>query len=194
MDNAVDSDAKKPNPLTRLGVFFEETWKDYLVLLLVAAAIISIDQWTKFLVRTRIPLGGDWLPGWLSWLAPIVTIRNWYNSGAAFGLFQNGNLIFSVLAVIVSCLILYYYPRTSRRDWWMRLALAMQFSGAVGNLIDRLTIRRVTDFIFVGGITVFNLADASISVGVAILVVGIWLRERAQKKQVVTAVDEVKGG
>jgi signal peptidase II len=197
MENAVSSDPKLPSPLIRLGGFFKETWKDYLFLLLIAGVIIPLDQWTKFLVRTNVPLGADWLPGWLSWLAPYARIRHWYNTGAAFGLFQNGNLIFSILAIIVSSLILYYYPRTPRSEWWMRVALAMQFSGALGNLIDRLTIRHVTDFISVGAFAIFNVADSSISVGVAILVLGVWLKERALKKSeaeaAVAAADEAKG-
>jgi signal peptidase II len=196
MENAVTSEPKARNPLARLGGFLRDTWKDYLILLLIAGAIITLDQWTKYLVRTHIPLGTDWLPDWLSWLAPFARIRHWYNTGAAFGLFQNGNLIFSILAVIVACLILYYYPRASRQEWWMRLALILQFSGAIGNLIDRLTIKHVTDFISLGGFAIFNVADSSISVGVAVLVLGIWLKERAQKRQAAAAAvaaDEAKG-
>jgi signal peptidase II len=193
METIVTSERKAPTPLVRLGGFFKTYWKDYLFLVLVAGVVVSLDQWTKFLVRANIPLGADWLPEWLSWLAPYARIRHWYNTGAAFGIFQNGNLVFSILAIIVSCLILYYYPRTSGQEWWMRLALAMQFSGAVGNLIDRLTIHHVTDFISVGAFAIFNVADSSISVGVAVLVLGVWLKERAQKKQALAAADEAKG-
>jgi signal peptidase II len=60
----------------------------------------------------------------------------------------------------------------------------MQLGGAIGNLIDRLRIGHVTDFISVGTFPVFNVADASITVGCAVLLVGVWLNERAQKKKV----------
>ena len=57
----------------------------------------------------------------------------------------------------------------------------MQFGGAVGNLIDRLTIGFVTDFISVGNFPVFNIADSSISIGVVVLIGGMWIMERKQK-------------
>jgi signal peptidase II len=63
----------------------------------------------------------------------------------------------------------------------MRIALAMQMGGAIGNLIDRLRFGPVTDFIAVGAFPVFNIADASITVGVAILLLYLWILERKEK-------------
>jgi len=166
-----------------VGKFLKQYWFRYLILFLIAGAIIALDQWTKALVRTYVPLGTDWMPDGLAWLAPYMRVRSWYNSGAAFGLFQQGNLILAILAVIVAGFILYYLPRISREDWWMRLAVSMQFAGALGNLIDRIRFGHVTDFISVGNFAIFNVADSSLSVGVAILVLGIWIKERAEKKQ-----------
>lgn len=160
-----------------------QTLFDYVFLFVVGGGIIALDQWTKALVRASVPLGSDWLPDKLAWLLPYARVRHWYNTGAAFGLFQDGNLIFTILAIIVSLVIVYYFPRAERRDWWLRLALAMQFAGAVGNLIDRLLFQHVTDFISVGNFPVFNIADSSISVGVAILALGAILKERQLKKQ-----------
>jgi signal peptidase II len=173
---------KRFNPGTVFN-FLKDHLFDYLFLLLIAAVIIGLDQWTKVLVRANIPLGADWLPAGLAWLMPYARIRHWYNSGAAFGIFQNGNLIFTILAIIVILLILYYYPRTQRTDWWLRVAMAMQFAGAAGNLIDRLIFAHVTDFLSVGNFAIFNVADASISTGVAVLLVGVWLKEREEKKR-----------
>ena len=175
-------------PVKRFNVgaifnYLKDHAMDYLILFLIAGIIIGFDQWTKALVRANIPLGTEWLPGWLSWLMPYARIRHWYNSGAAFGIFQNGNLVVTTLAIIVILLELYYYPRTERNDWWLRGAMALQFAGAAGNLIDRLAFAQVTDFISVGNFAVFNVADASISVGVAVLLLGVWLKERAEKKQ-----------
>ena len=68
--------------------------------------------------------------------------------------------------------------------------MSMQLGGAIGNLIDRLTLGQVTDFISVGTFPVFNVADASISVGCAVLLVGVLLNELAQKKKAADA--EVK--
>jgi len=163
--------------------FIKRYWYDYVVLLLVAVIIVTSDQLAKIWVRANVPLGGDWLPSQLAWLMPFARIRYWYNSGAAFGLFANGNLVFMVLAIIVAGVILYYFPRVSRKDWWLRLALMLQFSGAVGNLTDRIQFGHVTDFISVGNFAIFNIADASISVGVAVLILGVWINEMADKRR-----------
>ncbi len=158
-------------------------WKEYGLLLGLAGIIVVFDQWTKWLVRTNLPFQGMWLPSWLGWLAPYARIVNWSNSGAAFGTFQNGNAVFSILAMIVIAAILYYYPRVDARDWTLRLAMALQLGGAAGNLVDRLLLHRVTDFIAIGSFPVFNVADASISIGVAVLLLGVWLKERSEKRR-----------
>jgi signal peptidase II len=161
--------------------------KNYWSIFTIAALIVALDQWTKWLVRTNIPAGQSWLPESLQWLSPYARIVHWYNRGAAFGMFQEGGMVFTVLAFIVIGAIIYYYPQVSRADWPLRLAMSMQLGGAMGNLIDRLTIGHVTDFVSVGTFPVFNVADASISVGCVVLLLGVWWQERAAKKEKVQA-------
>jgi signal peptidase II len=163
--------------------------RDYSILLGLAGLVVALDQWTKWLVRTNLPFQGTWLPEWLSWLSPYARIVHWYNSGAAFGSFQNGNPVFTVLAIIVIMAILYYYPRVDASDWTLRLAMGLQLGGAAGNLVDRLLMGKVTDFISIGNFPVFNVADSSISVGVVVLLLGVWLRERAEKKSMAQTTD-----
>lgn len=155
--------------------------KDYLLLLGVATVSVTLDQWTKWLVRENVEYGGQWLPEWLSWFSPYARIVHWYNSGAAFGIFQDGNLVFTILAFVVIGAILYYFPRVEEEGWLLKFAMGLQLGGAVGNLIDRLLMQKVTDFISIGIFPVFNIADASISVGVAVLLFDVWLKERAEK-------------
>jgi signal peptidase II len=154
--------------------------QDYVFLLGIAAVIVVFDQWTKNLVRTQIPFGGSWSP-W-PWLEPYARIVHWQNTGAAFGMLQGFGLVFTVLAFIVSFAILFYFPRVPRSEWAIRFAMTLQLAGAVGNLIDRLTQGTVTDFVSLGTFAVFNVADASISVGTAILVLAVWISERKQNK------------
>jgi signal peptidase II len=187
--------ASQPKQFSFVGTgrYIRDHWRDYAVLFLIGGAIIALDQLTKALVRANVPLGGDWLPAWLAWLQPYARIRYWYNYGAAFGFFQSGNLIFEILAIIVSGVIIYYFPRVAHKDWWLRLAMGMQFAGAIGNLIDRLFFAHVTDFISVGSFAVFNVADGSISVGVAVLILGAWLTERDSKKRAALAAQPGAG-
>jgi signal peptidase II len=161
---------------------------DYFYLITIAAIIVVLDQWTKHLVQSLIPFGDSWSP-W-PWLAPYARIVHWSNTGAAFGMFQNMNLVFTILAFIVAIAILYYFPRLPRGEWAMRLAMVMQLGGAVGNLIDRLRQGTVTDFISVGTFAVFNVADASISVGTVILILAVWISERKQKKLAEANMDQ----
>jgi signal peptidase II len=157
--------------------------KSYILLVGVAGLIIGLDQWTKALVRTKLPFGEAWSP-WPS-LASFFRIVHWNNSGAAFGMFQAYGIIFTVLAIGITLAIVYYFPRVPPEDWILRIAMCFQLGGALGNLIDRIVLGRVTDFISVGSFAVFNLADASISVGVFILIIGLWLKDRQQKKEIV---------
>jgi signal peptidase II len=166
--------------------------KKYWSILLIAAIIVFLDQWTKGLVRNNLPFGATWLPESLQWLSPYARIVHWYNTGAAFGMFKDASMILTVLAFIVIGAILFYYPQVENDDWSLRLALSMQLGGALGNLVDRLTIGHVTDFVSVGNFPVFNVADASITIGAVVLFLGVWIHERAEKqaqKQAATSVD-----
>ncbi|HUE98375.1 MAG TPA: signal peptidase II [Anaerolineales bacterium] len=162
--------------------------KNYWGLFTIAAVIVAVDQWTKWLVRSNLPAGESWLPDSLLWLSPYARIVHWYNRGAAFGMFQEGGMVFTVLAFIVIAAIIYYYPQVSSVDWPLRLAMSMQMGGAIGNLIDRLTIGHVTDFISIGTFPVFNIADSSITVGCVVLLLGVWWQERMAKKERLQAV------
>lgn len=152
--------------------------KKYYVLLLIAGLVVALDQWTKWLVRTNIPLNGLWVPESFHWLSAYARVAFIYNSGAAFGMFQNGNLIFTLFAFLVLCGILYYYSQIELGNWSLRLASGLYLGGVLGNLIDRLTMGKVTDFISIGNFYIFNIADASINIGVVILLVSFWLSER----------------
>lgn len=163
----------------------------YWAILVIAAIIVFLDQWTKGLVRANLPFGASWLPESMQWLSPYARIVHWYNTGAAFGMFKDASMILTVLAFVVIAAILFYYPQVESDDWSLRLALSMQLGGALGNLIDRLTIGHVTDFVSVGRFPVFNVADASITIGAVVLFLGVWIRERADKQQAASSAVEM---
>lgn len=166
--------------------------KSYLFLGSVAGFIVILDQITKALVRTYIPINDYWPHG--SWLASYMRLFHTQNTGVAFGMLQGTNIIFAILAVIVSGAIVYYYPRVTKDDWTLRVALSMQLAGALGNLVDRVVFGQVTDFISVGNFAVFNVADSSITVGVAILILGVWLQERKKTRADAAAAGQEKAG
>ncbi len=145
--------------------------------------IVALDQWTKWLVRTHLPYNGTWLPSGWDGLGAYARILHRTNTGAAFSIFQDGNLLLAAAAVVAVIVILIYFPRISEEDWILRLAMTFYLAGVFGNLIDRLIRGEVTDFISVGTFAVFNVADASINVGVAIMILGVWIKGRAAKGQ-----------
>ena len=155
--------------------------RDYVGLVAISGVVIALDQITKAIIRNRLAFGEAWSP--FDWLTPYARIVHWNNTGAAFGMFPQGSLVFTIIAIIVSLAIIYYYPQVPRTEVPLRIALGLQLGGALGNLISRLTVGAVTDFISVGNFPVFNIADSSISIGVAVLLVGMWMEERAARKR-----------
>jgi signal peptidase II len=167
-------------------LIFKKLVRSYWFLLIVSGLVILLDQLSKAYIRANfVENVTQWAP-W-DWMLPYARIIHITNTGVAFGMFQGMNVVFAILATIVSGAIIYYYPRIPATDWILRLALSLQLAGAVGNLIDRIFIGNVTDFISVGTFAVFNVADSSISVGVAVLILGVWIQELRAKKQAVAA-------
>jgi len=158
-------------------------FNDYIVLFSIAGGIVLLDQITKRIIESNLAYGEVFRPDF--WLSQYVRLVNWHNTGAAFGLFQNMNPVFTVLAFIVAGVIIFYDPHVPRHEWALRLAMCLQLGGATGNLVDRLRQGFVTDFVSVGNFPVFNVADSSISIGVVVLFLGLWISERnlAQAKQ-----------
>ena len=150
------------------------------VLPLVAGLVIALDQWTKHLVETNLGLYESW--------TPIPALKGWFefhyitNTGAAFGLFQDGNLFFIGVAIVVTIVVLFYYWQLPGGQWLLRLGLGLQLGGALGNLIDRLRVGNVIDFIHVRYWFVFNIADASLVVGVALMAL-LLLRQDYEERQ-----------
>jgi signal peptidase II len=152
----------------------------YIFLASVSGLFLALDQWSKYLVRSQLEVGEMWSPA--EWLLAYVRVIHWNNTGAAFGMLPTAGVIFSIVALCVSVAIIYYFPRVSEKQTAVRIALALQLGGAVGNLIDRALLGTVTDFISVATFPVFNVADASITVGVALLLASMWVEDRRRRQ------------
>jgi signal peptidase II len=145
------------------------------VLFAIAAVTLGVDQFTKYLVITRLAPLGVWTP--LPSLAHILTFTYTTNTGVAFGLLKAWGPVFIGVAVVVIAAIAIYQRDVPAGAWLVRLALGLQLGGAAGNLVDRLRLGHVVDFIHLHYYTsqikldwpVFNVADSSIVVGVILL-------------------------
>lgn len=153
-------------------------------LIIGSGILVALDQWTKYLVIKNISFLGTWLPEQIAHYTSEFRIVHWRNSGAAFGMFSNGNIIFLILAVIASIFIITFYPMIEKGEWSFRFAMVLQLGGAVGNMLDRIKYGYVIDFISIRNFPVFNIADLCISLGVALLLGSVIFQEiKSQKTQ-----------
>lgn len=130
-----------------------------------ALGIIGIDQVTKAVVRSEMAIGESRpvIDGFL-WLTHV------HNTGAAFGMFSEQRPMLIAIALVVLAVIGYVAFHLRPRSLAARTALALIAAGAVGNLIDRIVLHGVTDFLDLGWWPVFNVADMSLDIGVVLLV------------------------
>jgi signal peptidase II len=167
--------------------------------LVIAAIVVALDQWTKSLIEARIPLWGTFAP--FPNLAAYFNLVHYQNSGAAFGLLRGGAIFFVVAAAVVAIIIVVYSRYVGHESAWMRLALGLMLGGALGNLVDRLTQDgHVTDFLLfslplgerVYQWPAFNVADSSIVVGTILLAI-LLLRSETGREETVEAQQDDRG-
>lgn len=157
------------------------------VLIILAAemlGVVLLDQLTKALVRSHIPPNGtiEVIPG-------LFNLVHWTNTGIAFGLFQGRGGVLAVLSVLalVGIPLLFWWewrrdPALARTAWGLGLILG----GALGNLLDRLRLGSVTDFLdFYAGDWhwhAFNVADSAICVGTGLVLYLAYRRPPAHEQ------------
>ena len=142
-------------------------------MLVIAVAVIAADQLTKWLVRTNMEPGQS-IPG-----EGLFRLTYTTNTGGAFGIFSNQAFLLALAAVIGISVFLVYFRYLPLDSTPLKVGLGLDLGGAVGNLIDRLHIGKVTDFIDIGPWPVFNVADSAIVVGT--ILVAYYLLFSAQR-------------
>jgi len=128
-----------------------------------AVLVLAVDQVTKLLATTYLRPAG-WLPitGWLQ----LTYVEN---RGAAFGVLQNQTAFFILVGLVVAGGLIASYRHLPTVTPLLNLGLGLQLGGALGNLVDRARQGYVVDFVALSWWPVFNVADAAILVGVAVL-------------------------
>lgn len=137
---------------------------------------MALDQFTKFLVQSRMNFGSS-----IVVIKGLLDISYVTNDGAAFGLFRGWNPIF-IMVTFIAIVFIFVYYRQFKDDLWMRIALGFLLGGAVGNLIDRIRINQVIDFINFRWWPSFNVADISVCIGAGMLLIRIIRGEGKPKK------------
>lgn len=150
------------------------------LLLLTTAVVFTVDQVSKYLVSSNMYLGQSWPR------EGLFRITYGLNTGTIFGLFPNQTLVLTAASLVAILFLVYFYRTQALPSPWLRLSVGLQLGGAFGNLLDRLRLGAVVDFLDVGWWPIFNLADSSIVVGITILALYVLLgteQEASEEKE-----------
>ncbi|HZO49726.1 MAG TPA: signal peptidase II [Gaiellaceae bacterium] len=148
----------------------------WLGLALVAAAAVAADQLTKHLVASALALDSG-----VDVLGPF-SIHHVRNSGIAFGLFASRTSAVIVLTTVAVGAMLAFYARSAQRHPLLPVALGLVLGGSVSNLVDRVRLGYVTDFLDLRWWPAFNLADTFIVVGVGLLFLSFVAADRSSPR------------
>ncbi len=160
--------------------------KNLIIFIFGAALIVALDQITKAVIIENFSLHESRTI--INGLFNIVYVMN---PGAAFGFLANASEIFRRIFFIgitltVILLIIYYIVKSKLQNTLYVISLTLIFSGAVGNLIDRIRFGAVVDFldVYIGTAhwPAFNVADSSISIGAALMIFGMIVQRKKEKK------------
>jgi signal peptidase II len=138
----------------------------------VGIAAVIADQLTKAIVTGRLDLGDE-----VHVVGPF-SLHHVTNSGIAFGLFASATSIVILLTSLAVAWMLYFFSRSGARHPVLPVALGLVIGGSVSNLVDRVRLGHVTDFLDVRYWPAFNLADTFIVVGVAALLLALVVSDR----------------
>ena len=146
---------------------------DTVTLVGIATSVAAIDQLTKYLLVSAIGPGRfesrvEVIDGWLA-------LEYTENRGAAFGILSGLAPILTAASIAILTGLLLHYMRQVKPPYWHTLAIGAIAGGAVGNLVDRVRLGHVIDFLSVGPWPNFNVADSAITIGVLALIWG-WTR------------------
>lgn len=137
----------------------------------IISAAFLVDRFSKWWIGNFLAENGT------TQIHGLLTLRETYNRGIAFGHFQGIGILVGWLSVGVLIGLFVYLARLPREMWLLRLGLALIIGGAAGNLVDRIFVGAVLDFIETPfRVGIFNMADVAINVGMVIAVIGMYLQ------------------
>ena len=145
-------------------------------LMLVVLSAVAADQLTKRIVTSQLAVDES-----LDIVGPF-SIHHVQNSGIAFGLFASATAVVTALTAVAVGWMLLFFARSGSRHPVLPLALGLLIGGSASNLLDRIRLGYVTDFLDVRFWPAFNLADTFIVVGVAVLLVALLAADRTERR------------
>ena len=153
----------------------------YLKLAIIAGLVIILDQITKAVILYYLPLYHS-----ISIIPGFFSITHIHNPGGAFGFMANQSsilriIVFLCFSSLAICLIFYFYKKTPVEYSMLAAGFALIFGGAIGNLIDRIRLGEVVDFldVYIGTLywPTFNIADSAVSIGMVIFAYHLFFKK-----------------
>ena len=184
-DVRVGSSTDGLTPISMAERPFGATLPQWVALAAVALAALGADQLTKSIVTSRLDLNDE-----VHVVGPF-SIHHVTNSGIAFGLFASATSIVILLTGLAVAWMLYFFARSGSRHPVLPVALGLVIGGSVSNLLDRVRLGHVTDFLDFRYWPAFNLADSFIVIGVAALLLALVAsdREAGRPARIVSRAD-----
>ena len=175
VDVRVGSTANALRPISSAERSLAAGPAQWLALLAVSGAAIVADQLTKQVVGRTLEVGDS-----VTLLGPI-SIHHVENSGIAFGFFASRTTIVIGITAVAVGWMLWFFARSGRRHPVLPVGLGLVLGGSIANLVDRVRLGHVTDFLDLAAWPAFNLADTFIVVGVALLFGTLVLGDRSKR-------------
>jgi signal peptidase II len=152
-----------------------------IIFIIIACLVVTLDQLSKQWIRSHLALGQS-IPE-----DGFFRLTHVENTGAAFSIFSGRADTLALVSIFGAVLILLYafvFSRnlTSLNTRFSKIALGLMLGGTIGNLIDRISMGRVTDFFDVGTFPVFNIADSCLDIGVVIFAISLLIASRTPDK------------
>jgi signal peptidase II len=153
-----------------------------LLSIVVGLTVLVLDQWTKYLVSTRMSEFSE-----IPLIRGFFSLQFVYNPGAAFGMLAHKQWLFILVSAAAIFGILWYLRQPETRRGVMPWALGLLMGGAAGNLVDRVRLGKVVDFFLFywksWSFPNFNVADIAITVGVGLLILHLMVTGANERRE-----------
>lgn len=143
-----------------------------MILVIFFLLVLLADQYTKLVVQQDMIVGQS-----IPVIDKIFHFTYVQNSGGAFGILRGRTNLFIIISIIVILFIVYFMFKEEKKDYFVKVVCSFVLGGAVSNLIDRMRLGYVVDFVDFQVWPVFNVADSAISIGMILLFLRLFFKK-----------------
>ena len=139
----------------------------------ISLLVFAIDTFIKTVISTQLSPAIS-----MPLIKGILNLTFVRNTGVAFGLFPGKRLLLILISIAVCALVIYFYSRTRKKDFLLRIAFAIILGGSLCNLFDRIFYGYVIDYVDFRVFPVFNLSDVAINLGVFLIILDLFFKRK----------------